>query len=179
MLNEVKNMEASIMETPESSEIQENRLDGDEIQENQEKTECSETEKKQEAEENPKKKPETPPKQETMLEKPALQGAERRLAARSLLKVPITVQIGGSTLKGKTVDLSVSGMALTVAHVIPTGTSCQLHCNLPAVNGRYVPVVLNAKIMNCVMQGMAGFRHGVQFIGLKPDQKRILEALCS
>jgi hypothetical protein len=166
------------METQESPETQENRLEGDEIQESQEKTECSETQKKQGVEENPKRKPETPRKQETVLEKPALQGAERRLAARSLLKVPVTVQIGGSTLKGKTVDLSVSGMALTVAHVIPMGTPCQLHCNLPAVNGRYVPVVFDAKVMNCVMQGMAGFRHGVQFTALKPDQKRILEALC-
>jgi hypothetical protein len=79
---------------------------------------------------------------------------DARHHSRFMFEVDIHVVARGGTTKGRTVDISESGLSAVMARPIPLGEVVELGFRLP-----FGPVIIYAAVRN-----RTAFRHGFQFL---------------
>ncbi len=101
---------------------------------------------------------------------------ERRQEPRKTLRTPATVRVAGQALQVRTLDVSVSGVAIVAAVNPPAGMRLELEFLLPGRKG-VVPVRARGQVMHSVLCGAEnGFRVGVTFTELDDASRRAIEA---
>src|SRR5689334_11715625 len=101
---------------------------------------------------------------------------ERRLAARKVLRRPVTVTLsGGTAITAQTWDLGVDGVSILSPRPISPGTRCVVMLEIPA-NGASTPVTLEAKSLHSALTGNGVFKVGMCFRDIDPGNARTLEA---
>lgn len=71
---------------------------------------------------------------------------------------------GAAPVLGRTTDVSVSGVSLTVPNPVPAGQAVQVRFDL-LVEGTVVPVNTRARTLYCILSG-GEFKVGLQFLNL-------------
>ena len=90
---------------------------------------------------------------------------EQRQTQRKVLKVKaLIVPEGGSPLVARTVDVSSSGMCVSVSAPIELGTHSQLRFDL-LVDGKPNTIEVRSKVSYCILSGDE-FKVGFQFVNL-------------
>jgi len=103
--------------------------------------------------------------------------AEPRGAARKLLHAQARVALpGGAVLRGKTIDLSLSGVSLLVAEQIPVGQVCPVAIET-LLNGKAVRITARAKIVYSILKGTDGYRTGMHFVEIDAANHHTLAEL--
>lgn len=88
---------------------------------------------------------------------------DARAMARKMLRCAARVVFGDATsIKGKTVDISMSGVSVMLDEPVTVGRPCTVMLE-PSVNGKPVKVSVQAKAVYCTCVGTSGFRVGLQF----------------
>ena len=103
-------------------------------------------------------------------------GVERRKQARRSVRLRALVLLpDDQLLNGHTIDLSVGGACLSAPHQLLVGDECRLQLELEAV-GTKRRALLVSRVCYCVPQG-DGFRVGLQFVQVSPEDAQLLEML--
>jgi c-di-GMP-binding flagellar brake protein YcgR len=100
-------------------------------------------------------------------------GAERRLAARKIIRTRATVVLSGKfTFEVRTLDISVGGMCIVAAANPIPGTPMQISCQIPVTGMGPVQIEAHAKVMHSVFSGdEEGFKIGLSFTEISPQCK--------
>lgn len=100
---------------------------------------------------------------------------ERRQDPRKTLRTPATVRVAGQSFQVRTLDVSVSGVAIVAAVNPPAGMSLEVEFLLPGRNG-VSRVSARAQVMHSVLCGAEnGFRVGVTFSALDETSRRAID----
>lgn len=101
---------------------------------------------------------------------------ERRQEPRKTLRTPATVRVAGQAIQVRTLDVSVSGVAIVAAVNPPAGMQLELEFLVPGRQG-VVPIRVHGQVMHSVLCGAEnGFRVGVVFRNLDEAARRAIEA---
>jgi c-di-GMP-binding flagellar brake protein YcgR len=97
---------------------------------------------------------------------------ERRLFRGGALWAPA----GSSPMQARTLDLSLTGIAL-VSQINPTiGCRCRVRFALPTHEGASLTVDMIARVVRASFSGAEdGFRVGIEFDSLEPEAERALK----
>jgi len=88
---------------------------------------------------------------------------DARGTARKVFRCPARVMLSEiMSIKGRTIDISMSGVSIMLDEPIAVGRSCTLTFD-PSVNGKPVKINVQAKVVYCSCVGTSGFRVGLQF----------------
>jgi hypothetical protein len=88
---------------------------------------------------------------------------DARTAARKVLRCPARLMMGDTVaIKGRTIDISMSGVSIMLDEPVTVGRPCTLVFD-PSVNGKLVKISILAKAVYCTCVGTSGFRVGMQF----------------
>lgn len=88
---------------------------------------------------------------------------DARTAARKVLRCPARLLLGdAAAVKGKTIDISMSGVSIMLDEPVAVGRPCTLVFE-PSVNGKLVKISIQGKAVYCTCVGTSGFRVGMQF----------------
>lgn len=92
-----------------------------------------------------------------------IQGANRRIHPRKVLRRPATVVLAGQPPRdARTWDLGLDGMSFLCPKPIPPGTRCEVRFELP-LGDRSSPVTAPVKVLYCSFSGAEGFKVGTAF----------------
>ena len=92
-----------------------------------------------------------------------IQGANRRIHPRKVLRRPATVVPAGQPPRqARTWDLGLDGMSFLCPKPIPPGTRCEVSFELP-IGERSSPVTAAVKVLYCSFSGADGFKVGTAF----------------
>lgn len=101
--------------------------------------------------------------------------SERRSFLRKSLRTIATVHVAGQTVRVRTLDVSVSGMAIVAAVNPPPGMSFDIEFEL-LVGGRGATVRAKAQVMHSVLSSAdSGFRIGLNFLSIEPASVTAIE----
>jgi len=88
---------------------------------------------------------------------------DARTAARKVLRCPARLMLGdAAAIKGRTIDISMTGVSIMLDEPIAVGRPCTLVFD-PPVNGKLVKISIPGKAIYCTCVGTSGFRVGMQF----------------
>lgn len=101
---------------------------------------------------------------------------DRRQEARKPLRTPATVRAGGKAFQVRTLDVSVSGVAIVAAVNPPVGMPLEVEFLVPGRSG-VTRICLRGQVMHSVLCGAEnGFRVGVGFNAPDEASRRAIEA---
>lgn len=88
---------------------------------------------------------------------------DSRGEVRKILRCSAKIVLNNATrIKGRTIDISMSGISLMLDEPIGIAQQCSISFEAPA-GGRVVKVDVTAKSLYCTCVGTDGFRVGFQF----------------
>jgi c-di-GMP-binding flagellar brake protein YcgR len=103
--------------------------------------------------------------------------SETRSYPRKVVRCPIMVAVPGSgVVRGRTIDVSLGGISLTLAEQLPTGLQCDVAFD-PMFNGETHRIIAKAKVVYSILSGKDGFRVGLQFVSLDAENNKLLAQL--
>jgi len=105
-------------------------------------------------------------------------GAERREAARRALRAHAMVLLPGQPGRmGRTLDVSETGLCITMTESLPSGTECMVGFELPDKAGNRKRLQSKARVVHSVLSsGNEGFKIGMQLQSPPDDVVRALQA---
>ena len=93
-------------------------------------------------------------------------GIEQRQAPRKVMRVKANFAVDGARpMVVRSMDVAVSGMAISSQVQIPTGMGCFVAFDL-YFGGKTYSVASRAKVMYCIYSAHDGFKVGLQFQGM-------------
>lgn len=105
------------------------------------------------------------------------QNAEARVAERKKVSGRARVNVaGGSTVSGKTIDISLSGVCILMEDMLPSKKLCSLEFDIFHVGTRYVFGVQAVSVYSVLVSGK-GFKVGFQFGPRGPAAQTAISAL--
>jgi c-di-GMP-binding flagellar brake protein YcgR len=103
--------------------------------------------------------------------------SETRSYPRKVVRCSAMIAIPGSAvMRGRTIDVSLGGLSLTMADQLPTGQQCDVAFD-PLFNGAPHRIIAKAKVVYCILSGKEGFRIGLQFVSLDAENNKLLAQL--
>lgn len=105
-------------------------------------------------------------------------GAERRSHARRNLRTSAVIVLpGGKTVDVRTLDISPGGVGLLIGANPPKGTFFDLQVALPMRSDGHTKLHVKVEVMQSIYDGHdGGFKVGVRFVGLEPDDSATIAA---
>lgn len=101
--------------------------------------------------------------------------SERRGSLRKSLRTIATVHVAGQTVRVRTMDISVGGMAIVAAVNPPPGMTFELEFDL-LIGSRVVTIRAKAQVMHSVLSSAeSGFRIGLSFLSIDPASVSAIE----
>lgn len=103
--------------------------------------------------------------------------SEIRAYPRKIMRCQARIALRGmAPMRARTVDVSLGGLCLLVEEQLPVGQLCDVGFEAP-LNGRMVRVIGSAKVVYCILSGTEGFRLGLQYVELDPNNNKTLAEL--
>ncbi|WP_395703752.1 PilZ domain-containing protein [Aquabacterium sp.] len=105
-------------------------------------------------------------------------GAERREAVRRPLRSPAMVLLPGQPGRlGRTIDVSETGICVSLADSLPAGTDCLVGFELPDKAGNRKRMQSKAKVVHSVLGSQSdGFKVGMRLTAPPDELVRALQA---
>jgi hypothetical protein len=100
--------------------------------------------------------------------------SERREDPRKRLVGPASLITQSGAVNVRTLDISLTGMSVASPANVLVGSACTVDINLPASGGNRQRARLPARVVNCVMSKVDGFRLGLQFADLPLSERAAL-----
>ena len=88
---------------------------------------------------------------------------ELRVEPRKIMRYAARISTNnGVSIKGRTIDISMSGISLMLEEPIVASQRCTIGFEA-LVSGKMVKIIVGAKVAYCTCVGTSGFRVGLQF----------------
>ena len=98
---------------------------------------------------------------------------DKRAVKRKAAHVPVVLQIDGTVLRLKTIDITDAGMGLASENPLPVGKSLKAGLDL-YFNGRHHQFEFDGRTVYCTYCSTHGFKVGVHFGDLPKDARQVL-----
>ncbi len=102
--------------------------------------------------------------------------SNRRRATRISLALAGKVEIEGTVVEVRSVDLSDSGIGVTSMAELRPGQQCKVSIDM-SVCGSDFKLEMNGRVCYCRKSSMDGFRSGLQFVQMTQETRTALNSL--
>jgi c-di-GMP-binding flagellar brake protein YcgR len=103
--------------------------------------------------------------------------SETRNYPRKLMRCQARIALpGGESLRGRTLDVSLSGLSVYVVEQLRVGQACMIAFEA-RLQGETRQVTASAKVVYSILAGTDGFRTGLQFADIDAANNRTLAEL--
>lgn len=82
----------------------------------------------------------------------------------------------GATLRGRTMDVSLTGVCLFLTEQLVVGQACTIAFEAQ-LNGKMRQISASAKVIYSILSGTDGFRTGMQFVEIDAENNKTLAEL--
>jgi c-di-GMP-binding flagellar brake protein YcgR len=101
---------------------------------------------------------------------------ETRSNPRKILRCPAQIQLQGASMRGRTIEISLSGLAVTMPEQMQPGQGCKVIFDA-LIDGKTSRITADANVVYSILSGTEGFRIGLKFAQIDAATNKLLAAL--